>query len=906
MGLNKYIVTSEYREVDQTLRQVGEIIYTTPERGLKLVKSGKCRLEQEYIAKAVDTRYNKDGNLEFYSTLTGDVISVVNEVGIDDVEAMKTNIILDDYTPGVDDLASTLTRIIAENEGNIRILLPKGTHIVTTVFSGSYERVRLEFADGAMIQVAGGTFDLSGMYIKAEPEQQIFSGTVTGTMSNNNVYLNWFGVTSDNYTALKTAASVAEEKACIHLQEDYTVIGNMALDPTLTQDTDENGIVDTWSRDLPSGITPVFSIDGGQKIEIVANDNSTNKTNISKLFFVSPGDEILINVDTKREAVVGTINSRVVVSAQNSTGTQIGNYLIQSNVAPDHYTTQKYKITIPAGATQIRLILANFPVTAGATGSVWFKNLYVIKKLSIDHAKLSFDYGAKLILPVETLEPYLNLDCEIAGGLIQLFDGKVGGSPKAPEFFPQWYGAIGDGINADGELITEMINTFADNTNIFTLTIPDNFTFLGDITISKSKVQIKGKGTIKGTVKYDYDVKTYTNNAIEGVTIDCVDRSKPCISFKNCYTWKASNVDYKNSSKSLLIEDIGERHSGRFIIDHCRFYNNDYELYINNDVSGYEYFQLVDVQFTNNQIYDSRITGIFGRGVDGLLIGANTFFVAGYQAQSAIKERNIDLFNINFCIITENNLFEAGLESILIGKYMNTQICHNNIAWPGQRLLSAAIRMYGTSKLDDTRLINSKIHGNNIDSPTMYGIKLDSYVYGLSVTDNDILFDASNSRYYGDEVFSVSDRRAIKTDSTVEEYVLFANNNYPNSTCDIYINNKLNGVRVLGDRSTGGRVVNLGEARTEITDSFAASSMDMADDTFSKYDMLIITPARTLDLLIKNLGTGVENKEITMLNLSAANITFSEVDEMRLKSETTFAVNTMRKFKHYNGLWYEV
>ena len=904
MGLNKYIVTSEYREVDQTLRQVGEIIYTTPERGLKLVKSGKCRLEQEYIAKAVDSRYNKDGNLEFYSTLTGDVISVINEIGIDDVEAMKTSVTLENYTPGVDDLASTLTRIIAENEGNIRILLPKGTHIVTTDFAGGYERVRLEFADGAMIQVAGGAFDLSGMYIKAEPEQQIFRGKISGTMSNNNVCLNWFGVTSDNYEALKTAFEVSEEKACIHVQENYPIIGNMVPDTTLTENID--GVAIGWDRDFPGGIVFEHTIDGGQKIEITENDNSTNKSNVFRYVDANPGETFLLNVDTKREASSGTINSRIVVSAHNAAGDQIGNYLVQDNTASSDYQTLKFKFTAPAGTSKVRVILANFPVTSGSTGSVWFKNCYIIRQLSIDHGRLEFDYGAKLVIPVETLEPYLNLNCEIAGGLIQLFDGKVGGSPKAPEFFPQWYGAKGDGINADGELITEMINTLADGTKTFTLTIPDNFTFLGDITISKSKVKIKGKGTIKGTVKYWYDVKTYTNNSIEDVEIDCVDRSKPCVSFKNCYAWKTSNVDYKNASHALKIEDIGARHSGRFIIDHCRFYNNDYELYVNNDVSGYEYFQLVDVQFTNNQIYDSRITGIFGRGVDGLLVDRNTFFMAGYQAQSAIKERNIDLYNINFCIISGNNLFEAGLESILIGKYMNTQICHNNIAWPGQRLLSAAIRMYGTSKLDDTRLVNSKIHGNNIDSPTMYGIKLDSYVYGLSVTDNDILFDASNSRYYGDEVFSASDRRAIKTDSTVEEYVLFANNNYPNSTCDIYINNKLNGVRVLGDRSTGGRVVNLGEARTEITDSFAASSMDMANDTFSKYDMLIITPARTLDMVIKNLGTGVENKEITMLNLSAANITFSEVDEMRLKGETTFAVNTMRKFKHYSGLWYEV
>lgn len=87
-GMNKYTVIKAFRDVDNTMNQVGEVIFATPERGVKLMKNKLVALLEEYTEKLVQTRY-RDGKLELFNSLTGEVISVVDTNGIDDVNEVK-------------------------------------------------------------------------------------------------------------------------------------------------------------------------------------------------------------------------------------------------------------------------------------------------------------------------------------------------------------------------------------------------------------------------------------------------------------------------------------------------------------------------------------------------------------------------------------------------------------------------------------------------------------------------------------------------------------------------------------------------------------------------------------------------------------------------------------------------
>lgn len=89
--MNKYTVIKEFRDVDNTMNQVGAVIYATPERGAKLIRNGLVTLLEEYTEKLVQTRY-RDGKLELFNSLTGEIISVVDASGIDDVNEVKAAI----------------------------------------------------------------------------------------------------------------------------------------------------------------------------------------------------------------------------------------------------------------------------------------------------------------------------------------------------------------------------------------------------------------------------------------------------------------------------------------------------------------------------------------------------------------------------------------------------------------------------------------------------------------------------------------------------------------------------------------------------------------------------------------------------------------------------------------------
>lgn len=166
---------------------------------------------------------------------------------------------------------------------------------------------------------------------------------------------------------------------------------NLVDDPTLTTDGDSDGFVDGWTKySDPANITSTWSIDGGQKNEITTNTGSTAKVSFYKDFSgYAAGDKFFVSVDTKALAASGTINARIVISALNASNTQVGVYLVESNIADVDWKTYQFNITLPATATKVRVLFANYPVTSGATGSVWFRNAILRKIVDVEYTPIA-------------------------------------------------------------------------------------------------------------------------------------------------------------------------------------------------------------------------------------------------------------------------------------------------------------------------------------------------------------------------------------------------------------------------------------------------------------------------------------------------------------------------------------
>lgn len=144
------------------------------------------------------------------------------------------------------------------------------------------------------------------------------------------------------------------------------------------------------------------------------------------------------------------------------------------------------------------------------------------------------------------------------------------------------------------------------------------------------------------------------------------------------------------------------------IITHCVFNVNNYAIYANIDATGQQ--QIKQTIITENSIY-SKNTGIYVAqlGTNNYYLGAD-FIVSNNKINSLVenvhiedtdgvnilgnvmflslggsaKRNNIYVKNTSYSIISNNELFEAGLSGINTVDVNRIKIDHNQIVWPGQ------------------------------------------------------------------------------------------------------------------------------------------------------------------------------------------------------------------------------
>lgn len=178
------------------------------------------------------------------------------------------------------------------------------------------------------------------------------------------------------------------------------------------------------------------------------------------------------------------------------------------------------------------------------------------------------------------------------------------------------------------------------------------------------------------------------------------------------------------------------------------FVRVNYAQYID-FASGEDWQSTSDCKFIKNTINYAFITGLWVRGIDGLVVDNNVFFSISYNstdtAKKALKENNIYIGQSDWLNITSNNLFEAGLESIKLVQPKHFTIADNLIAWSGQRQPSDAIAISGANTYAGI------VHDNSIGRFTRHAVSVNAGGAGfVHVHDNIYEYDANNPTYYGD------------------------------------------------------------------------------------------------------------------------------------------------------------
>jgi hypothetical protein len=324
-------------------------------------------------------------------------------------------------------------------------------------------------------------------------------------------------------------------------------------------------------------------------------------------------------------------------------------------------------------------------------------------------------------------------------------------------FNPLDYGAVGDGVNPDGAAIQSCINAMPPDSVLW---LPGDMVFniAGGVAITARDIQVTGGGTLKngplilnrpatdGDMRCDINHIMFIGTGYVSNGIELVAGRR--VTITNCVFDGLNAAVLRRSDAGQVFHNVAM----------VRITNNDintvnYGLRVqhNADVNSWQYTS--DCAFDNNQINIARIGHIEVDGIDGMHISGNVMFMVGYTstdvALKAMKGNNIKIGQSDWVIIQGNNLFEAGLESILLDKAKHFSIMNNHCAWPGQRAPSDAIRLTGTSEP------NGVIAGNTLSRFTRHGVSVETaldtaLVTFINVFGNTIEWSAAPPSYYGE------------------------------------------------------------------------------------------------------------------------------------------------------------
>lgn len=314
------------------------------------------------------------------------------------------------------------------------------------------------------------------------------------------------------------------------------------------------------------------------------------------------------------------------------------------------------------------------------------------------------------------------------------------------------FGASRDPLANNAQAFQSAYN--AVSTNGGTIVIPDGKFNAPKLNIVDPNVKVIGHGTLKngGLIIGHPTIIKDLNFVVKDITIeyDSITTGNNGIELRNARRGKILNVNFRKVDKAIYTQPIGVfQHCSRVQMENLLIDGANYVLYMDRP-NGFNDYTIGDFSLKGSQAFGGiNYNHIYGLGVDGLIVEGNTFFFPSYSGASPTKGQNVYIDYGNFIQITDNNLFEAGTEAILLNRVQNQNIKGNNIAWPGQRLPSDGIKFTGGNQTGN-EFVFSIVAENNIMFPTGSGISLGDNASDMKVSDNNIRTAGSSQYYYGD------------------------------------------------------------------------------------------------------------------------------------------------------------
>lgn len=448
---------------------------------------------------------------------------------------------------------------------------------------------------------------------------------------------------------------------------------------------------------------------------------------------------------------------------------------------------------------------------------------------------------------------------------------------------PELFGAIGDGVANDTRAVQKAVNFLATRTRSRLLRLENTYK-CDSVIISLDNVYVSGSGTLLDAkfVIGSNSIPRATNINVEGITLakTTLGAGKNGIEYRYIARSMVQNVNFQNCDKSIYSAPIDYfQHANRITITGGNWTNCNYVLYCDKAAGGAQLLPTGDIHIVNCLQLQANITTVWAKGLDGLEFVGNTVFFIGSAAKNNVKNNHIYIDEGRFITISSNNLFEPGLESVLLNNCIRVNVSNNNIAWPGQRVPSSAIKITYTDVQTGNNWV--QISKNNIDSPTLHGIEVGVNCYGGNVTENLISSVGNTDHYYGTDYGQVAlsslTHYLISMDASVKYYQVLNNNagfnnllpasyNFPNVT-----NQRTNRIRGNWDTTLDEKSVSRELAVATTTTSITVTGSDQVN---------LQQPSPTTVTVIG--GGGMQLRTITFIGFNA-NTTFQHNAQIALK-----------------------
>lgn len=163
-----------------------------------------------------------------------------------------------------------------------------------------------------------------------------------------------------------------------------------------------------------------------------------------------------------------------------------------------------------------------------------------------------------------------------------------------------------------------------------------------------------------------------------------------------------------------------------------------------------------DTYVTGSVVNRSYVSGVHFDGIDGLVVNECDFVNVGSRSLSeprvADKRHNVYTGQSDWVHVTDNQLYESGLDAVRLDAVRQVKVTGNLIAWPGQLEPSDGVRLTGFPGFPARAVVSDNV----VVYYTRNAVTASGEFASLAIGANAVSYSSTSDRYVGRAVLGSS------------------------------------------------------------------------------------------------------------------------------------------------------